>query len=86
MRGVVNTRIWPRYEGSVMDSVSAERSAAVFSETCEHVHEVIDVEKTVSAKMLFGAPKERPVNDCPDLRCRTPGTVDACVAMPRKPL
>lgn len=38
-----------------------------------HIHEVIDVEKTVSPKMLVGAPNDRPVNDCPVFRWRTAG-------------
>jgi hypothetical protein len=36
-------------------------------------HEVIEVEKTVSPKMLRGAPNERPVKDWPVLRWRTAG-------------
>ena len=46
------------------------------------------MEKTVSPKMLRGAPKERPVKDCPVLRWRTAGSMDdvagAWVAKPRE--
>ena len=50
--------------------------------------EVIEVEKTVSPKILFGAPNDRPANDWPVFRWRIAGNDDvtgelACVAKPR---
>ena len=38
-----------------------------------HSHDVMEVEKTVSPKILRGAPNEEPVNDWPVLRWRTAG-------------
>ena len=54
-----------------------------------HVHDVMEVEKTVSPKMLRGAPNERPANDWPVFRCKTAGIDDpgielAWVANPRE--
>ena len=42
----------------------------------DDAQDVMDVEKTVSPKRLFSAPKERPLNDCPLLRCKTAGMLD----------
>jgi hypothetical protein len=41
--------------------------------TVTDLQEVMEVENTVSPKMLFGAPNDRPLYDCPDLRCNTAG-------------
>ena len=53
-----------------------------------NVQEVIEVEKTVSPKMLWGAPNERPLKDCPVFRCRTAGSMvdveGAWLAKPRE--
>lgn len=50
--------------------------------------DVMDVEKTVSPKMLRGAPNERPMKDCPVLRWRIAGGIivdgNVCVAKPRE--
>ena len=48
----MKTRIWERYEGSVIDSV----------------YEVIEVLKTLSPKRELGLPNALPVKDCPVLR------------------
>ena len=50
-----------------------------------HLQEVMEVENTVSPKMLLGAPNDRPWKDWPVLRWRTAGAevVLACVAYPR---
>ena len=39
------------------------------------LQDVMDVENTVSPKILFGAPNERPRYDCPVLRCKTAGGI-----------
>lgn len=47
---------------------------------------MIEVEKTVSPKVLLGAPKDRPRKDWPVLRCKTAGRAlfgPAWVAKPR---
>lgn len=47
----------------------------------------MDVEKTVSPKMLLGEPNERPWKDWPVLRCKTAGKAErgpVCVAKPRE--
>ena len=79
----MNTRICPRYEGSVMDSVSCvamiQREKVIPPRCAVHLQEVIDVEKTVSPKTLLGAPNERPLNDCPVLRWSTAGSDGAGV-------
>ncbi len=55
---------------------------------CLHSQDVIEVENTVSPKMLRGAPKERPANDWPVFRWRTAGGMvvedDAWLAKPRE--
>lgn len=46
----------------------------------------MEVEKTVSPKILLGAPKDLPTKDCPVLRCNAPGaavTEPTGVARPR---
>jgi hypothetical protein len=52
-----------------------------------HIQDVMDVEKTVSPKMLLGAPNDRPWKDCPVLRCKTAGKDEfgpVWVAKPRE--
>jgi len=51
------------------------------------IQDVMDVEKTVSPKMLLGEPNDRPWKDCPDLRCKTAGKAEdgpVWVAKPRE--
>ena len=68
----MKTRICPRYDGSVIDSVS-DLGELRFVQRERDVQDVIEVENTVSPKTLRGAPKERPWNDWPVFRCRTAG-------------
>jgi hypothetical protein len=39
----------------------------------KNIQEVMDVEKTVSPKILFGLPKDFPTKDCPVFRWSTAG-------------